>query len=100
LKVGQDECDEERVVVKTFYSWQTVDAVKVVRDKRRKAMGRKVGSESSNGTGSEVEGGGGRRSGYTRWWSPSGRRLRNPTPNSGNVSPILQDMNGDGCLVM
>jgi len=104
LKVGQDECDENRVVIKTFYSWQTVDAVKAIRDKRRKAMGRKVGSDSPNGTASEIEGGGGtgggrRRSGYTRWWSP-GRRLRNSTTNSGNVSPILQEMNGDGCLVM
>jgi len=101
LKVGQDECDENRVVLKTFYSWQTVDAVKSIRDKRRKAMSRRVGSDGSNGTGSEIEGGGGgRRSGYTRWWSPSGRRLRNSTTNSGNVSPILQEMNGDGCLVM
>jgi F-box/leucine-rich repeat protein 2/20 len=101
LKVGQDECDEGRVVIKTFYSWQTVDAVKAIRDKRRKAMGRKMGSESSNGTGSEIEGGAGsKRSGYARWWSP-GRRSRNPTTNSGTVSPILQDMNGgDGCSVM
>jgi len=103
LKVGQDECDEDRVVVKTFYSWQTVDAVKAIRDKRRKTMGRKKGSESSNGAGSEIEGGGvgGRRSGYTRWWSPSGRRSRNSVANSGNVTPILPEVNGgDGCVVM
>jgi F-box/leucine-rich repeat protein 2/20 len=103
LKVGQDECDEDRVVIKTFYSWQTVDAVKAIRDKRRKST-RKKGSESSNGPGSEIEGSGGtrgRRSGYTRWWSPSGRRSTNSTANSGNVSPILPEMNGaDGCLVM
>jgi F-box/leucine-rich repeat protein 2/20 len=104
LKVGQDECDEDRVVIKTFYSWQTVDAVKAIRDKRRKTMGRKMGSESSNGAGSEIEGAGGggsRRSGYARWWSPSGRRSRNSTSNSGSVSPIFQEINGgDSCLVM
>lgn len=104
LNVGQDECDEARVVMKSFYSWQTVDAVKAVRDKRRKKMGRRVGSESSNGAGSEIEGGGGgggRKTGYTRWWSPSGRRSRNSAANSGNVSPILPELNGgDSCVVM
>jgi F-box/leucine-rich repeat protein 2/20 len=93
LKVGQDECDGDRVVIKTFYSWQTVDAVKVVRDKRRKAMARKTGSE-----GSEIDGGsGGRKSGYTRWWAPSGRRSRSSATNSGNASPNLPE---DSCVVM
>ena len=101
LEVGQDECDEDRVVMKSFYSWQTVDAVKAVRDKRRRKMGKRMGSESSNGAGSEIEGSGGRRTGYTRWWSPSGRRSRNSAANSGNVSPILPELNGgDGCVVM
>lgn len=105
MKVGQDECDEERVVVKTFYSWQTVDAVKVVRDKRRKAAGKRVGSENSNGAGSDAEElGSGRKSGSTRWWSPGGRRAGNSRGNgrnSGSASPILLDLNGgDGCIMM
>jgi hypothetical protein len=28
LKVGQDKCDEKRVVIKSFYSWQIVDDVR------------------------------------------------------------------------
>jgi len=108
MKIGQDECDEARVVIKTFYSWQTVDAVKAVRDKRRKAAGRRVGSESSNGAGSDVEGGAGvgsgRKSGSTKWWSPSRRRAGNSRGggrNSGSASPILPDLNGgDGCIMM
>ncbi|KAF8910067.1 hypothetical protein CPB84DRAFT_1812807 [Gymnopilus junonius] len=91
LKIGQDECDEERVVLKTFYSWQTVDAVKAAREKRRKAAGRR--SE-------EVEADAATRS--ARWWSPGGRR----SPRNGGGqdrdrnSPILQDLNNDGCRAM
>lgn len=83
LKMGQDECDERRVVVKTFYSWQTVDAVKVAREKKRKATSRRTanGSASSADEGSTA-----------RWWSPGGRR-------SGTNSPV--DMaNRDICTIM
>ncbi|KAG5219623.1 RNI protein [Salix suchowensis] len=46
LKIGQDECDEGRVVIKTFYSWQTVDAVRADREKRRKRQARRTSNES------------------------------------------------------
>ncbi|KAI0756293.1 hypothetical protein C8Q80DRAFT_1115857 [Daedaleopsis nitida] len=72
LGVGQDECDAGRVVLKTFYSWQTVDAVRAAREKRRK-----VARRAGNGSGSSEASEGG-AAGYaaarTRWWSPSGRR--------------------------
>ncbi|KAF8807936.1 RNI-like protein [Phlegmacium glaucopus] len=97
LKIGQDECDEYRVVLKSFYSWQTVDAVKAAREKRKKSSSRKFGSDSSTG---ELEASELVRS-TTRWWSPSGRRATR-TGGSGRASPspILPDLNNDGCRTM
>lgn len=88
LKVGQDECDEKRVVVKSFCSWQTVDSVHAAREKRRRAT-KRVTSDNSDYEDSSWR---------TRWWSPSGRRL----PNSGRDTPqSATDINGnDGCLLM
>lgn len=101
LKVGQDECDAHKVVVKTFYSWQTVDAVRSARDKRKRATTRRVGNPDPGVSGNpfdmDFEMGSGRRSGggLTRWWSPNGR------PGSGRSSPpIIPDFNNDGCIVM
>ncbi|RDB29370.1 F-box/LRR-repeat protein 2 [Hypsizygus marmoreus] len=96
LKVGQDECDEKRVVLKSFYSWQTVDAVKAAREKRRKGSSRRANNESS-GSGSGLDLDGGLRRGM-RWWSPgSGRR----SPRSGRSSPLnIADLNSDGCRIM
>ncbi|KAI0660672.1 RNI-like protein [Cubamyces menziesii] len=94
LGVGQDECDELRVVLKTFYSWQTVDAVRAAREKKRKA-----GRRSANGSGSsaaaDTDAAGYTSVGRTRWWSPSGRR-------SGAGSPVLVgDVESrDGCTIM
>ncbi|KAF8640819.1 hypothetical protein AX17_000468 [Amanita inopinata Kibby_2008] len=88
LKVGQDECDERRVVVKSFYSWQTVDAVRSAREKRRRSTRRIIGD------GSDYEDGSWR----TRWWSPGGQRL---SASGRNTPQSLADMNNnDGCRVM
>ncbi|KAI0640013.1 RNI-like protein [Trametes polyzona] len=94
LGVGQDECDGGRVVLKTFYSWQTVDAVRAAREKRRAA---RAGRRSTNGSGAsgamaDVEYAVGAR---TRWWTPGGRR-------SGLGSPVLLDggEGRDGCTIM
>ncbi|EIW64147.1 RNI-like protein [Trametes versicolor FP-101664 SS1] len=91
LGVGQDECDPRRVVLKTFYSWQTVDAVRAAREKRRKTARRSANSSASSGAAADVESGGGR----TRWWTPSGRR-------SGPGSPLAIDggEGRDGCTIM
>ncbi|KAJ3572216.1 hypothetical protein NP233_g3233 [Leucocoprinus birnbaumii] len=97
LKVGLDECDPSKVVVKSFYSWQTVDAVKAAREKRRKATSRRIANSSSDDPGDIFENdfGNGRGTGLTRWWSPNGR------PGSGrNSPPIIPDVNNDGCIVM
>lgn len=89
LKVGRDECDENRVVLKSFYSWQMVDAVRAAREKRRKV---KRSTHASGGSTSDSDD---LVSGRVRWWS-SGRR------SSGNTSPIVLDMNNDRdqCRVM
>ncbi|KAF9015736.1 hypothetical protein BDQ17DRAFT_1341560 [Cyathus striatus] len=87
LKVGQDECDEHRVVVKTFYTWQTVDAVKAVREKRRKSTRRSAtGSLDAGLDELSVR--------ATRWWSPGGRR------SGGSSPPLISDLNNDGCRIM
>ncbi|KAI0962374.1 hypothetical protein AcV7_001231 [Taiwanofungus camphoratus] len=92
LIVGQDECDELRVALKTFYSWQTVDAVRAAREKKRKMTRRNTDVSSSSGTDEFV----GTSAGRARWWSPGGRR------SSGPSSPLLLDLNNDreGCTIM
>jgi len=82
LKVGRDECDEKRVVLKSFYSWQTVDAVRAAREKRRKA--KRVANASGGSTSDSDD----LLSGRGRWWS-SGRR------SSGNTSPTAVETNND-----
>jgi F-box/leucine-rich repeat protein 2/20 len=94
LKVGQDECDETRVVLKTFYSWQTVDQVKAARMKKRKASSRRAMNESNGSVsdGEDVL----TSTGRARWWTPgSGRRM------SGANSPTALDANfNDSCRLM
>ncbi|KAF7972206.1 hypothetical protein HWV62_18696 [Athelia sp. TMB] len=94
LKVGRDECDPERVVLKSFYSWQTVDAVQAARDKRRKT--RRV-VNVSNGSTSDFEETVFATSGRTRWWPQSSRR------SSGTTSPEARLEMGndrDQCTIM
>lgn len=92
LKVGKNECDEESVVLKSFYSWQTVDAVRAAREKRRKT---KRANNASNESISDDELDSGGRS-NSRWWSPGGRR------SSGTASPSVLDTNNerDQCTIM
>jgi len=98
LKIGQDECDERRVVVKTFYSWQTVDAVKAAKEKRRKLTTRRTGSDSSTSSADYEALVIGRSA---RWWSPSGRRSGMRTIGQGRSSPpILPELSNDGCRTM
>ncbi|KAF8506819.1 hypothetical protein F5888DRAFT_1603440 [Russula emetica] len=93
LGVGQDECDPRRVVLKTFASWQTVDAVAAVRSKQRKGWRRRDTNISSGSGSSTIEDGLPQRS---RWWSPGGRR------ESGMNSPSLLETNSEreGCTIM
>ncbi|KAF7302940.1 hypothetical protein MKEN_01256500 [Mycena kentingensis (nom. inval.)] len=85
--LGQDELDPKRVVVKTFYGWQTVDKVQAAREKRRKARTRRTANESLS-----VDGDDSPRVGGTRWWSPGARR---------SAPPVLGMHEGnEGCVIM
>ena len=92
-----DECDPERVVVKTFYTWQVVDQVKAAREKRAKtnrAAG-KGRDRTSDDLSVGVGGGGG---GAGPGWGPGmggGRSLR-------FVGPGIPESRLDrqGCVLM
>lgn len=90
LGVGQDECDEMRVVLKTFYSWQTVDAVRAAREKLKanKRRNISVGTSGPEDLAGSV--------GRARWWSPGGRRV----PST--AAPIAWDVSPDreGCIIV
>ncbi|KAF8841904.1 RNI-like protein [Paxillus ammoniavirescens] len=92
IKIGQDECDEKRVVLKSFYSWQTVDAVQAVREKRKRKANRKAHNGSSDQLSEPDDVGS--YLGRTRWWAPSSRR------SSGNNTPGREAGDRDGCVVM
>ncbi|KAH9929755.1 uncharacterized protein B0H18DRAFT_953464 [Fomitopsis serialis] len=70
LGVGQDELDQHRVALKTFFSWQTVDAVRAAREKKRKSTRRGLNASSSSteegGHRVGVHGGGRRRAALGR----------------------------------
>ena len=89
--VGQDECDPYRVVLKTFASWQTVDAVAAARSKPRKGWRRRDANTSSGSSATEDA-----LPQRSRWWSPGARR------SSGMNSPSLLETNNDrdGCTIM
>jgi F-box/leucine-rich repeat protein 2/20 len=89
LKVGQDECDEKRIVLKSFYNWQTVDAVQVARGQHRRNS-RRAGSGSSDNLEDVAQ-----TSGRMRWWSPSSGR-RSP----GNDTPDGVVSDREGCVMM
>lgn len=89
LKVGQDECDEKRIVLKSFYNWQTVDAVQAARGRHRRNS-RRAGSGSSDNLEDVAQ-----TSGRMRWWSSSiGRR------SSGIDTPDGVVSEREGCVMM
>jgi len=92
LDVGQDECDEKKVILKTFYSWQVVDLVKAARDQKHKIR-RNMNKAGTSGAMDDLQ----VSSEKARWWSSGGRRLP-----AGANTPTLFDTNNqrDGCIVM
>lgn len=86
LKVGQDECDQDRVILKSFYNWQTVDAVRAARERSRKFPKKAQSNQES-----EVDEA--KWAGKMKWWSPSRR-------SSGNNTPGMDDSDREGCIVM
>lgn len=90
---AQDECDPLRVVVKTFYSWQTVDQVRAARDKKRKA-GAKRGANASGSSHVSEEPVASAAAARTRWWQPNGRRSTPATPT------FDMENRAEGCTIM
>lgn len=89
IKVGQDECDEKRVVIKSFYGWQTVDAVRHARERKKK-----VNKKALNASGYASDPDEGVKPSWrTKWWAPiSGAPSGNNTPGD--------DGDRVGCVVM
>lgn len=88
LKVGQDECDEKRIVLKSFYNWQTVDAVRAARERHRRNS-RRAGNGPSDNLEDVAQ-----TAGRTRWWSPSsGRR----SPDTETLDGVVSDRGG--CVI-
>jgi F-box/leucine-rich repeat protein 2/20 len=87
--VGNDECAPERVVVKTFYSWQMVDAVRAARKKRAKA--RRLPSWDVE----DARDGAQERNTRSRWWVPSRRSSAMNTPTALDARE-----GGDACMIM
>jgi F-box/leucine-rich repeat protein 2/20 len=76
-------------VLKSFYNWQTVDAVQVARGQHRRNS-RRAGSGSSDNLEDVAQ-----TSGRMRWWSPSSGR-RSP----GNDTPDGVVSDREGCVMM
>jgi len=98
-----DECDSDRVVVKTFYTWQVVDNVKAAREKRAKAnkaagkgrdRRRRLSDDLGVGSAGGVGGGGG--GARRRWFGPGGGRF------AGAGTPTILEPGPDreGCVLM
>jgi len=102
--VVMDECDPDRVVVKTFYTWQVVDHVKAAREKRAKANKaagkgrdrRRRPSDDLGVGGPGGVGGGGGGATRRRWFGPGGGRF------AGAGTPTILEPGPDreGCVLM
>lgn len=86
----QDECDERRVTMQTYWSWQAVDLARMARERRKRIL-------ASRRT---TEGGASGGRGGSRWitpWSPSSRRTSGH--NTPGIGEGLEDPDR-GCIIM
>ena len=105
---AMDECDPERVVVKTFYTWQVVDHIKAAREKRAKAnkaagKGRDRRKRSSDDSGvysAGGVGGGGGGGARMRWWPGAGAGRSSRFAGAGTPTIIEAEPDRDGCVLM
>jgi F-box/leucine-rich repeat protein 2/20 len=102
--VVMDECDPERVVVKTFYTWQVVDQVKATREKRAKAnkaagKGRDRRNRTSDDLGYGVGGGGGGGA-RMRWWPGMGGGRSSRFAGAGTPTILETGPEREGCVLM
>lgn len=103
--VVMDECDPERVVVKTFYTWQVVDQVKAAREKRTKASKAGKARDRRNRTSDDLGvgglggglGGGGAR---MRWWPGAGGGRSSRFAGAGTPTVLGAGPDREGCVIM
>ena len=105
-----DECDPERVVVKTFYTWQVVDQVKAAREKRtkvNKAAGK--ARDRRNRTSDDLDVGvlgasrglGGEFGGARmRWWPGAGSGRSSRFAGAGTPTVLEAGSDREGCVIM
>ncbi|KAF9785728.1 hypothetical protein BJ322DRAFT_1210359 [Thelephora terrestris] len=103
--VVMDECDPERVVVKTFYTWQVVDQVKAAREKRAKVSKAGKARDRRNRTSDDlgVGGlGGGLRGGGTRmrWWPGAGGGRSSRFAGAGTPTVLGVGPDREGCVIV
>ena len=105
--VVMDECDPERVVVKTFYTWQVVDQVKAAREKRAKAgkaagKGRNSRNRTSDdsGVGGVGGGGGGGGGARMRWWPGAGSGRSSRFAGAGTPTILETGPDREVCVLM
>ena len=100
-----DECDPDRVVVKTFYTWQVVDQVKAAREKRAKAS-KAAGKvrDRRNRTSDDLEVGGGAGGGFgggrMRWWPGAGSGRSSRFAGAGTPTVLGAGPDREGCVIM
>lgn len=101
-----DECDPERVVVKTFYTWQVVDQVKAAREKRTKAnkaagksKDRRNRTSDDSGVG-VLDGGRGAGGSRMRWWTGAGNGRSSRFAGAGTPTVLGAGPDREGCVIM
>ena len=100
-----DECDPERVVVKTFYTWQVVDHIKAARERRakiNKAIGKGRGgrNRTSDDLGVGGVGGGGGGGARMRWWPGVGGGRSSRFAGAGTPTIFETGPDREGCVLM
>ena len=90
LDVGQDECDLQHVVLRTFTSWQSVDTVAAARNKRCKGWRRRDANVLGSSSVEEA------LQSRSRWWSLGGRHLS----GTKSPSPLETNTEREGCTIM
>ncbi|KAG9049722.1 hypothetical protein FS837_009367 [Tulasnella sp. UAMH 9824] len=86
-----DECDESRVILKTFHSWQAVDNMTAAREKRKKVL---AATKKGDGSGTSTPSSSSEGGRTPRWF---------PWRSSGAQTPVGGVEVGDfdrGCVIM
>lgn len=86
-QMGQDECDENRTVLKSFHTWQAVDSVARARARARKSTNDRL--RTSGVTERTIRG-------TLRWWSPHARR----SVESNATESEVRSQDRENCIIM